>query len=271
MASISVCTICLNESEYIEYALHNPIRCSAVSEIIIVEGAVKNASHMANAGGHSIDNTVSIIKKLEKKHEKVKVFMKDSLWNSKIEMRNKCIDLMTGEILFFIDADEIYHLEDLYKLSEIADNEPEIILFLIKHLHFWKNFRQITVGSMWDSFLFRCCRIDKSLGFRHRHHHATLMDKNKRKVWVLDPFYKTHTIDTKINCYHFGPVKKPSNVLGKLEYYRRRGQKVKDTYSNWKPGQETQWTNSGGTVKPFKGRLPEIMKKHPYYNLAEVK
>jgi len=271
MASISVCVICLNESEYIQYALDAPLKCSCVTDINIVEGAVKNASHMANSSGHSKDDTVEIIKDLEKKNEKVHVFMKDGFWKDKVEMRDKCLEMMKGEILFFIDADEVYHLEDLYALSELADNEPEAIVFMVKHLHFWKNMKQITVGSMWNSQLFRCARIDPNMGMKHRNHHSYLTDKNGRKVWLADPFYKDHSVNTHINCYHFGPVKKPTNVLGKLKYYENRGQKVVDTYTSWKIGKPTQWTNGGGSVKAFEGRLPEIMKKHPYYNLEEIK
>jgi len=271
MASISVCVICLNEAEYLEYAMDAPLKCSCVTDINIVEGAVKNASHMANSSGHSKDNTVQIITDLEKKHSKVHVFKKDGFWNDKIQMRDKCLEMMKGELLLFIDADEIYHLKDLYALSELADNDPEAIIFLVNHIHMWKNFRQITVGSAWNMQLFRCARIDPSMNLKHRHHHSYLTDKNGHKVWLSDPFYKAHAVNTGINCYHFGPAKKFENVLGKLKYYERRGQTVKNTYTEWRPGQDTQWTNSGGVVKPFTGKLPEVMKKHPYYGLEEVK
>jgi len=61
--------------------------------------------------------------------------------------------------------------------------------------------------------------------------------------------------------HHYGAIKDQKNILDKLEYYRRRDSKfglvVKDTWSNWKEGEETQWTHSGGSVVPYSGDHPQ--------------
>lgn len=261
---ISACMIVLNEEEYIKYSLESIY--DFADEIIIVEGAVKKAAFMSTTDGHSIDKTLSIIKSFPDPQNKIRLITKTGFWENKQEMRDKCIELMQGNYLFFVDGDEVYKKEDLKLLRKKVRQNPKIDVFHWEHNHFWKNFNLVATGSIWEMHLFRFCK--KLPGMKHTKTHAMLSDTKGRTIWFNNDYYKPRSLCIKeISCYHFAYVKNQSSVENKLKFYKSRdghSLKVVNTHANWLPGKPTQPTHGGGSAEAFKGDLPAVMKEHPY-------
>jgi len=57
-------------------------------------------------------------------------------------------------------------------------------------------------------------------------------------------------------------MKDVEDIKAKLDFYATRDTKltVKDTWTNWKEGQETQWTHGKGTVERYTGSHPIEIK-----------
>lgn len=266
---ISVGMIAFNEEEYIEYSIRSIYEF--VHEIIIIEGAVQNMDH-ATPDGHSTDRTLSIVRNMGDPDKKIRIIHSpDRFWKDKAAMRNAYIRLVTGNFLMTVDADEVYRRKDIQQfITGILEN-PRKICFPIPFLHFWKDFWHTTIGSVWNDLMPRHYRLR---GGEHYRSHAVLSDAKGTLMNGMDRNggYDMQSITIQgVSIFHYGYVKKQKNVTNKLQFYHRRGQAVMDTFSAWKPGQHTQPTNRGQTrVIPFIDELPEVMTRHPYYNVHAI-
>ena len=188
------------------------------------------------------------------------VYEKYGWANDKSELRNKALGLLGKEIdyVLVVDADEVWKHEDLDKLVKAFKLHPHIGVFLIPFYHFWKQRDLIAVGSMWDSYLFRCFRFaDKNLHWDR--HETPVVNSQGRFINKTDGAIVVEGA----HIYHYGYCKNAKNIKDKLEYYKKRDTNlnVKDTWSNWKPGMETQPTHGKGDVKKFSGKHPEEIDK----------
>jgi len=97
---ISAMILTLNNEDYIEYTL-NSIK-DIVDEIVVLDG-------------DSIDNTRriidSVLNERIEKHELNYTFLKNKT-NNYSDMRNECLDMITGDWVLVIDADEIFANSD---------------------------------------------------------------------------------------------------------------------------------------------------------------
>ena len=132
----------------------------------------------------------------------------------------------------------------------------------------------------WDAPHFKICRWHPWL--RYVKDHSTLYDSKLQTeyMWRGD-IYKTIFMPEIIN-FHYGWVKRPSNITNKLQFVKNRssdGRKdmydkgvVQSTYTTWNPG---KWANpyesNTGFVFPFYGTLPEALKGHPYMDVKDVR
>lgn len=258
---IGVMMIALNEQKFIGPALRTLLESPHIKRIAIVEGAVKLFAHAADEDGLSKDNTEQAVRDIIKKYDtEGKIFYERYGWASnKSELRNRCIELIGKKVnwLFMVDADEVYKTEDIDNLTKQINSSPGATTVWVKHYHFWKSKDQIAVGGQWDIPLPRLYKYtDKSL--KYDGHGQPPVDSNgvsieqKGKKLIANDFF----------AYHYGPMKDQKDIKAKLKFYRKRDKhlKVKDTWSKWKKGDETQWTHGGGTVEKFTGKHPDVMK-----------
>ena len=253
---IGVVTIALNEDEYIDKSLRSVMKHPAVKKVAVVEGSVRKFAHAASKSGLSIDNTREKVLDVLQDDEEGKIIYDRYGWAfDKSELRNRAIDLLGDAIdyVLVVDADELWKTEDLDRLIGYFMKNLDKTVFWPSFYHFWKKKSQVAVGSQWDMPLFRCFKYsDKS--FRFKEHH--LPPRNEKgdlatsqgEVFLDDVF-----------VYHYGYMKSDERVQEKIKFYEKRDKQlfVKDTYTNWKPGQPTQPTHGGGSVEKFKGNHPK--------------
>lgn len=257
---IGVVTIALNEGEFIKSSLKSVITHKNIHKIAVVEGAVDLFPTHKNY--LSIDDTAEqVFEVMSGAHGSKIVFDRYGRATDKAELRNRGLELLTDcDYILILDADELYTHEDLDKLVEAIKANPSTQTFVWPFYHFWKNFKQVTTGSQWDVMLPRFFKFaDKDTRF-HQHNLFPVNSEGKRLSEI-----SKEQLD--IHVYHLGYCKDPKRVQDKLIFYKNRDKdlKVKDTYTNWKPGQETQPTHQGGIVKKFDGDYPPEMRKLKKY------
>ena len=258
---VSVSMIVCNEEEYIGYALKSIY--DFAYEIIIVEGAVRLYMHAAKSDGSSVDRTMDIIKNFPDPDGKIMILK--GKWENKAEMKLAAWKRMTGDYYMIVDADEMYKKEDLKKLQESVLNAPKgTIWFAFSHIHFWQDFRTITIGNQWDTIHPRFCRKLNHFTYRidHKYGHTTLFDK-KINQFVI-PFKQYPTVKVDILCYHYGYVRCMNNVIAKEKFYEKRRGEEDFTWQYWRSGEPTKFN---GKAVEFKKEHPEIMRGHPYYKM----
>lgn len=250
---IGVVTIALNEEKFIGASLKSVIRHPNVVKVAVVEGAV-NLFPLSTKDGLSVDKTSEVIRNIDS--EKI-IYDRYGWANDKTELRNRALSLLGSNIthVLVVDGDEVYKQEDLDNLVQAMKDNPNAGAFLYPFYHFWKNKNLIATGGQWNAQMFRCFRMAKPTLHWNRHE-LPVVDENNRFVNSL---YGSVELDN-VHVYHYGYMKDKEDVQAKLEYYRKRDGhhlNVKDTWTNWKQGQETQPTHGGGTVEKFKGKHPE--------------
>jgi glycosyltransferase involved in cell wall biosynthesis len=258
---IGVITIALNEEEFIQASLRAVIRHPNVKRVAVVEGAVNLFAHASTEKGLSLDNTKKKVFEVIQEENGDKIVYKRHGWASdKSELRNIGLAMIGNEVdyILVVDADEVWKQEDLDKLVKAMEENPRIGVFLFKFYHFWKKKNQITTGSMWDSSLFRCFKFDDKSYHWDRHELPVVNSGGRFIHKVLGSIMLPD-----VHVYHYGAMKSEKRILEKLEYYKKRDKnlEVKNTWSDWKKGQETQWTHGGGIVKKFIGKHPEEIDK----------
>ncbi|MBD3194355.1 MAG: glycosyltransferase [Candidatus Lokiarchaeota archaeon] len=259
---LSVGIIVFNGEEYLKQAIDSVYNLA--NQIIIVEGAVEKMMFAANEDGSSTDNTVNIIKDYNDCDKKI-TFIQGK-WKNKNEMQNVIAGYVDGDIYMKLDSDEVWLEQDIIKVLNMFRLDRHLMMVRPAFYHFWKNFSQITVGSQWDSKPVRFWRWFN--GFRHDEEDKFgfnyFIDSSGNKV--SEPRYKTIQTED-VHVYHCGYVKPVNKIKQKISYYKNRGieKKVKDTYTNWQPGQNTQPTHGGGVVREFKNHLPMSLQQKINY------
>jgi len=257
---IGVVMCVLNEEKFVKSSLRSVIKHSNIEKVAVVEGCVTLNEGNANQQGLSLDNTAKEICKVINEENGRKIIYDRYGWaGSKSELRNHALKMLGDDMdyILVVDGDEVYKQIDLDKLVGSMIENPDATVFKIKHLHFWKDGKTLTVGSMWDAYLFRCFKYeDKTLHWER--HEAPVVSRDGESVETLGKVVEFK----KVFVYHYGYMKSNDEVKAKIDYYKKRDLKltVKDTYSSWKKGEETQPTHQGGTIKKFKGTHPPEMR-----------
>lgn len=249
---IGVVTIALNEQEFIGASLRSVIKHKNITKVAVVEGAVKLFAHASNEQGLSLDDTSGEVLKVMGEQNGNKIAFDRFGWAvDKSQLRNKALSML-GDVdyVLVVDADEVWKSEDIDKLIDAMQGNPSIIKFRFNH--FWKVPTLVARGSNWESMLFRCFRFGE--GIHWKDHEKEVVDKKEIPVSQLG---ETVIIDEPL-VYHYGYMKKAENVQNKIEYYRKRDTNldVKDTFTNWKQGDNTSTTHGGGEAVEFLGEHP---------------
>ncbi len=258
---IGVVMIALNEDKFIGASLRSVLDHKDIHKIAVVEGAVKLFAHASSENGLSLDNTKKEVLKVIEEDESGKIVYDRYGWAvNKSELRNRALDLVGRDCnyIMVLDADEVWDQKELNKLISLIKKNEDASIIWYPAYHFWKSKDQITVGSQWDIHLFRFFKYeDKTL---HWNKHETPVVNNRGEL--LNKIGKCITADN-IHFHHYGALKDKKRIQEKLEFYKKRDGdflKVKDTWSDWKKGDETSWTHQGGEVIEFKGTHPKQVK-----------
>lgn len=259
--------IVYNGDDYMEYAISSIY--DHLYQLIIVEGAVEKYSD----NYRSSDRTMEIIKDYESKDfvGKIKLITKDRLWKDKIEMQNKIASNVKGDIYLKLDHDEVWDIETF----KLAINEfyidHNLTILRMPYYHFWLNFNTVAkdAGGKWSTCHPRMWRWNKD--FKHTISFNHFRDINNNPV--SEPIYKSKDFKGG-RIYHFGYVRELGKLQNKINYYANRGIEkfVTDTVTNYKDGNLTQPTQKVDSwAEPFKGKLPELLKAHKYYNCKDIR
>jgi glycosyltransferase involved in cell wall biosynthesis len=103
-------------------------------EIIIIEGADRNARHMARPDGGSTDGTLDILYGFSDPDRKIKIIR--GAWDNKDQQSNRYIEEASGDYIWQIDDDEVYKPEDLREVERRLLNDPDITAASF----IWQNF-----------------------------------------------------------------------------------------------------------------------------------
>jgi glycosyltransferase involved in cell wall biosynthesis len=252
---IGVVIIALNESKFLDVAIQSVFDHNHIEKIAVVEGCDVVNKDNADPYGLSVDFQYEEVNYLLSP----KIIYSQYGWSAnKAELRNHALEILKEKCnyILVLDGDEAWNNENLDKLVNEIKKNPDTGVFWFKTWHFWKKNNQVTVGGQWDKPLFRFFKFeDKTLHFER--HELPPVDKDGIQINVRDgeKFFND------IEFYHYGGLKGNKEIKEKLDYYKKRDDhlKVVDTFTNWKPGDPTQWTHGGGTVEEFN-------KDHPLLN-----
>lgn len=253
---IGVITIALNEEQYISASLRSVIKHPNIKKVAVVEGAVNLFAHASNEKGLSVDDTqVQIFDAVLTEHGNKIIYEQYGWASDKSELRNRALILLGKDIdyVLVVDADEVWKQEDLDNLVQGIKDNPRTGVILFNFYHFWKQKDLIAVGGQWNSQMFRCFKYENK-NLHWKNHGAPVVDSQDRFINVTDG----QVLLENVHVYHYGAMKDEKRIKEKLEFYAKRDTHltVKNTWSDWKPGKETQWTHGGGTTEKFDGTHP---------------
>ncbi len=268
---ISFGMIVVNGEPFIRYNLENLY--PHAHEILIVEGAVEKFYHAATTDGHSIDNTVEIIKNFPDPECKIKLIQREGFWPEKDAMANAYMNICTGDYIWQVDVDEFYKPDDVEKVRMLLASDPEISRVDIKTINFWRGFSAVLQGATYiygaDDFI-RIFRYRPNYSYE-THRPPTLMDEcghtfNHKRIISAKELITL----CEVYIYHYSYVF-PEYVRYKADYYSRMG---------WGGGHEDgiewyskEWIDFSNPLRvhiikfppswivPFQGDHPKIIKK----------
>ena len=254
---IGVVMCALNEEKFISASLTALVRNENITKVAVVEGCVEKNEHAASFDGLSVDKThemVDMVRQTAFGSRKI-IFDRYGWAGSKSELRNRALELLGKDMdyILVVDGDEVYKQTHLDMLANFVGKQPQYSVLWFPFLHFWKDGKTVATGGQWEAPLFRFFRYDDKTLHWERHEQPVV---NADGIFVNDLGLE-YTLGS-VNVYHYGYCKDEQDVKSKLEYYRKRDTDldVKDTFTNWKPGQDTQPTHGGGSTKPFQGKHP---------------
>ncbi len=263
--------IVLNGEPFLKYNLETLYPFA--HEILIVEGAVEKFKHAATKNGHSVDNTVQIIKDFPDPEKKIKLIQNDGFWPEKDEMSNAYMECCTGDYVWQVDVDEFYKPEDIEKVRNLLVEKPDITRVDIQTINFWHGFKAVMQGASYCFGADKFRRIFKyKPGYRFlTHRPPTVIDDNGKvrcggKVITADELLER----LNVCMYHYSYVFE-EGVKSKANYYSRMG---------WGGGceeghrwAETAWAHFGNPLRvhlidfppswivPFIGEHPAAIKR----------
>lgn len=137
--------IVLNGEPFIKYNLR--ALYPFAHQIIVVEGANYNSTHCATVGGHSLDETMKILrefKDFEDPENKVVIVTAEDeghpngFWpGEKDEQSQAYAKRATGNWLWQIDVDEFYMESDMRSIIKMLEEDPSISTISLPEIPLW--------------------------------------------------------------------------------------------------------------------------------------
>ena len=217
------------------------VRCNLRSlypfahEIIVVEGASRNAAADATEDGHSVDGTLEALlqfKAEEDPEDKIHIITRETFWTEKDEQSRAYAERATGDYIWQVDIDEFYHPQDIEKTLKMLASNPLISGVSFYWRNFWGGFDYLVDG--WR-YRFRVKRMNGNRrifkwgkGFKYvSHRPPTVADNHDRDLCTLAWVGPEETAKMGIFCFHYGMVF-PKHARQKVNYYKRLVKSCKD-------------------------------------------
>lgn len=118
-----------------------------------------------------------------------------------------------GDWLFYIQADEVLHEQDIPKLKQLCEkhlNDPEVEGFLFDYMHFWGDYDHYHYSHGWYKREIRMIRnkedihsFESAQSFRRIPEFDGLSYRDKENT------YKLHVVKSEAKIYHYGWVRPP--------------------------------------------------------------
>jgi len=267
-----------NEGEFIYYSLSSIL--PFCDEVVVVEGATKLTKKITGSI-KSQDNTIAEIKRVDDPNGKIKLFSK--LYKDKKNAQNYGLNHRSIEpdYLLVHGGDEVYKHCDLERALNKLSRYKKLNAVRTPFYHFWHDFWHIASGGGWDIYQGRLYKFLPDCVFKV---HYSL---GNSKVLRLDngsshypkSVHNYPRDPESPHVFHYAYLKGKQNQEDKYIYHRIRDRNdkrlikkirndfvVASAWSRWKIVHSTN-KKTFSHVYPFNLEHPEIMKKHPKYNL----
>ncbi|MEW5938338.1 MAG: oligosaccharide flippase family protein, partial [Chloroflexota bacterium] len=230
--------IVLNGEPFLKYNLR--ALYPFAHQIVVVEGASPQAADSATEDGHSLDNTLSIVRNfIEKEDPERKVTLvtaedeghPNGFWpGDKDEQSQAYARRATGDWLWQVDVDEFYQPEDMQWVFDYLQAHPDTTCLAFDFLHFWGGFDTTVNGGVFMSDIFAGERAGAvrrvfrwGRGYRYvTHRPPTVQDEAGRSSDRVKVNISRKS--RRVKTYHYFMVF-PSQAIRKGQYYDRMGWK----------------------------------------------
>lgn len=268
---ISFGMIVINGEPFIKYNLLNLY--PHAHEILIVEGAVEKFKHAATPNGHSLDDTVKIIKEFPDPENKIKLIQNNGFWPEKDEMSNAYMACCTGDYIWQVDVDEFYKSEDIEKVRKYLVENPDVTRIDVQTINFWHGFKAVMQGA---TYCFGADRFRRIFKFKQgysflTHRPPTVLDGDGNICCDARVVTGEELVERlNVYMYHYSYVFK-EGVRSKANYYANMG--FGGGHEDGKKWAESTWLRFENPLRihlidfppswivPFKGEHPVCIKQ----------
>jgi len=223
--------IVLNGEPFIRYNLRSLYPFA--HQIIVVEGASRNAAASASADGHSVDGSLTVLRRFkieEDPENKLTIVTAEDrgyangFWpGEKDEQSDAYARRATGDYLWQVDIDEFYRAEDIHRVVHLLAARPEVSGVSFHWKNFWGGFDYLVDGWDYRDLVENMGGIRRVFRWGNGYHYSahrppTVMDDKSRDLFNLNWFSADETARLGIYCYHYGMVL-PAQAKQKTVYY----------------------------------------------------
>ena len=223
--------IVLNGEPFIRYNLR--ALYPFAHQIVVIEGACPAAREIATADGHSIDDTIQILRKFKDENDpqhKIDIVIAEDeghpngFWpGEKHEMSQAYAKRATGNYLWQIDVDEFYHPNDIERVIQILSEKPSITAISFPIHFFWGGSDYIVDGFSMrysgDGIFHRVFSWGK--GYQYiSHRPPTVLNENGQDLRKLEWVDPKKMRQEGIYLFHYDMLL-PVQAERKSQYYSR--------------------------------------------------
>ncbi|MBI5863658.1 MAG: glycosyltransferase, partial [Planctomycetes bacterium] len=227
---LSFCLIAFNEAATLRANLDHLY--PHAHEIIVCEGSIRLLRDVLGVGPRSNDGTLEILADYPDRQRKLRVIQR--AWRDKDEMSAAYAELVTGDLLWHVDADEFYD-DEVFAAVPREFEDPSLQALEMPMRIFWKSPRWILAerdgNDLW-------CRVPRALrvspGMSVSHVPVRRIIRGVRENTGIRP-----PCDPRILNWHYG-WNDDARVRMKMQIYSRRD--AKTTRANWIENVWDRWT-----------------------------
>ena len=271
----------LNEADFAHAVLSSIY--SEVDRILVIEGAVANHPK-STPDGHSVDNTLEIIRNFKLNHDplnKVAIISIPRPWKNLEEMKQTFLDMsIPGDWIIINDADEFYRPRDIQRLRIAIDRHPHACEFVPNFLHFYGDTKHVAVpGPEWQPQHQRVFKYMRGMKYNS---HPVVTDPAGHCTYFSPHYQHRRVMLEDFLIFHYGYARNNMDEImrAKQEYYTKElaahgaankkfDQKVKDWFENTEPVLEYDGTHPVPHLAvermPVKGKVVGNWREDRFY------
>lgn len=280
---VALCTLCLNESEFLAKSHEQHRNWPGLVAWIFVEAADPKYAEanpaMVSPEGLSVDQTCPIITSMANADPRVRLirhgWMTDgNVAQAKTRGRDRYLDVLEAiepDYFVVLDADEFYSYDDQIKISELIERDVahRYLSWRLMQRHIWRphsirkapRFELEVKGGYWHIKHVRIFRWQTGIRYRTDHNwpQSALYHplRNLYEGGLGDP-----------QCIHLGFARGSAEREATNRYYQQRGEGLRDgresyvtcrrAWEFWKPGKRLP---DAAQVLPYEGPIPECFRE----------